>query len=72
MEPGGNKTEEGRWGGKREGAGRKPASTLRVSLKVPREVWAEIQAQAALEQEEPEGTAVRWLVERAQELGEAE
>lgn len=69
MESGGNKTGVGRWGGKRAGAGRKPAPTLRVSLKLPREVWAEIQVQADLEQAAPEALAARWLAERAGKSG---
>lgn len=53
------------WGGPRKGAGRKPGPNARVTLGIPREVWAVLEKSAAEEGTTPEALAVRWLTERA-------
>jgi hypothetical protein len=50
------------WGGARKGAGRKPGPNVRVSISLPREVWASIKANAARLGTTPEQEAARLLV----------
>ncbi|WP_420594468.1 hypothetical protein [Deinococcus sp.] len=59
------------WGGKRERAGRKPSPNLRVSLSVPREVWAELERLARQKNITAEQLAAVWLVERSAQIADA-
>ena len=49
------------WGGPRKGAGRKPGPNTRVSLSVPREVWAQLIEEAAKKGISPEAHATELL-----------
>ena len=55
------------WGGSRRGAGRKPSANVRVSLRIPRDVWALLEAEAARLSTAPEELAVRWLASQLHE-----
>jgi hypothetical protein len=60
-------TDERQWGGKRAGAGRKASPVVRVTLKVPRELWAHIQRVAQMQGQAPEEVAAQWLQEQSSE-----
>jgi hypothetical protein len=51
------------WGGPRKGAGRKPGPTVRVPIRLPREVWASIEREAASRGTTPEEEATRILTQ---------
>lgn len=50
------------WGGRRAGAGRPPSSTVTARVKVPREVWATLSAEAAQHGRTPEEHAAHVLM----------
>lgn len=54
-----------KWGGSRKGAGRPPSPVLTVKLRVPREVWAIIEADAVAAGIMPEEYAARVLERHA-------
>lgn len=49
------------WGGKRVGAGRKPSSAVRVSVRLPRALWVQIQRQAEEREMTPEELVISWI-----------
>lgn len=51
------------WGGKRQGAGRKPGPNVRVTLSVPREIWDNIGQQAENKGLSPEELTIHLLAE---------
>ncbi|WP_344983152.1 hypothetical protein [Deinococcus rubellus] len=65
-------TSERGWGGQRRGAGRKLGAAVRVSLSIPREVWAEIERRAVQEGVSPQQLSAAWLLEKAAEVAEVE
>lgn len=55
------------WGGKREGAGRKPGPNVRVSLLLSRELWATVQKKAENAEEDAETWLANWLTQHCYE-----
>lgn len=51
------------WGGKRQGAGRKPGPNIRVTLSVPREIWDNIGQQSKSKGLTPEELTIHLLAE---------
>lgn len=49
------------WGGKRQGAGRKVSPNVRISMSVPRDLWAAVEMKASEAGLSAESLLVQWI-----------